>query len=421
MQRRDFIAVGLVGGLGLSLVDVLRAEANAGKQPKAKSIIHIFLPGGLAHQETFDPKPLSPVAYRGDVRAIQTRLPGVQFSSHLPNVAKVANRLTLCRAVSHVLADHDAGVHQSFTGYAPSPVVAFPSMGSIISHQLGARGPLPGYICVPRKPNDFAGTGYLNSSHGPFGLGSDPGKSGYKVRDLRPPRQVKLRRINRGRKLLKLINRRLNRIGQSPELDSLDAFYQRAFQLMTSQRARDAFDLNKESPKTRAKYGANSAGSRMLVARRLIEAGSRCVTMTYGSWDDHFNISPSIKSQLPPFDQALAALIEDLHQRGLLKTTIVLVSSEFGRTPAVNKNAGRDHWAKAYTIALAGAGLKPGYVHGRTNLTAAEAEDGAVTVQDVFATIYELLGINWKRELMAPGARPIEIVKNGKLIREILC
>ena len=404
--------------MGLSLADLLLAEKQG--QPQAKSIIHIFLPGGIAHQETFDPKPLSPVAYRGDSQAIQTRLPGLRFGHYLPKLAKVADKLTLCRAVSHGLADHDAGVHQSFTGYAPSPVVSYPSLGSILSHQLGARGPLPSYICVPSKPNAFAGTGYLKSSFGPFGLGSDPAKPTFQVKDLRPPENVELKRVFRGRKMLRIINKRLNQQAKSPDLDSLDAFYKRAFELLTSKTAQQAFKLKNESAKTRAEYGGNAAGSRMLIARRLVEAGARCVTLTYGSWDDHFNITPSLQKQLPPFDQALSALINDLNQRGLLKTTLVMISSEFGRTPAVNKSAGRDHWSRAYTIALAGAGLKAGSVHGRTNLTAAEPVAGAVTLQDIFATVYHLLGVNWKRELVAPGDRPIEIVKNGSLIKPIL-
>ena len=424
-SRRHFLTVGALGGLGLSLADVLRWETRAEikqfdhREGAAKSVIHVFLPGGIAHQESFDPKPLSPVAYRGTTQSIDTKLPGIQFSHHLPKLAERNDQFTLCRAVTHVLADHDAGVHQMFTGYAPSPVLRYPSQGSVVSHEFGARGDLPPYICIPDKPNNFAGSGYLSSAHGPFSLGSDPGASGFVVRDLVPPSEITAQRTQRARRILRRINRRIERQPAAP-LAAIDAFYEQAYRLVTSQRARAAFDLSAEPPAVQESYGSSAAGRRLLVARRLVEAGARFVSLTYGSWDDHFNIAPSIGGQLPAFDHAFAALLGDLIQRDLFDSTLVVVTTEFGRTPKINSSAGRDHWSRVFSVLLAGGGIRRGLVHGSSNLTAAEPETGAMSAQDLLTTIYHLIGIVAGKELMAPGERPVEIVKNGRVIQELL-
>ena len=423
--RRDFLTVGALGGLGLSLADVLRWEARAdikqytSREGRAKSVIHVFLPGGIAHQETFDPKPVSPTAYRGTVQAIATKLPGTQFSSHLPRLAEVNDQFTLCRAVTHLLADHDAGVHQMFTGYSPSPVVRYPSIGSVVSHEFGPRGDLPPYICIPERPNRFAGSGYLSSAHGPFGLGSDPGLPGFAVRDLAPPKEIGVQRVQRARGILRTINRRIER-QPSPRLAAIDSFYDQAYRLITSRQARAAFDLSTEPVAVQDAYGSSAAGRRMLVARRLVQAGARFVSLTYGSWDNHFNIAPSIGSQLPAFDHALAGLLRDLIERDLFDSTLVVVTTEFGRTPKINSNAGRDHWSRVFSVLLAGAGIKRGTVHGSSNLTAGEPESGAMSAQDLLTTVYHLIGIVADKELMAPGERPVEIVKNGHVVKELL-
>ena len=417
LARRDLLKAGMIGGL-TALCDS-RCLADKSRV-RAKSVIHIFLMGGIAQQESFDPKPNSSIEHRGEVVPIATKLAGVQFNQFLPKTAQIADLITVCRGMTHVLADHDAGVSQMLTGYAPSPALKYPSMGSVVAQQLRSRKDLPPYICVPRKPNASAGCGFLDSSFEPFGLGSDPSESDFKVRDLASPSGIKADRLTRARGLLNTVNDQLGDLGRQNQVGAMDAFYEQAFRMITSKSARAAFDLSSESEKTKAEYGAVPAGQRMLAARRLAEAGARFVSMTYGDWDAHFNIAPSTKSQLPPFDQAYSALIRDLDERGLLDTTLVVVTTEFGRTPKINSNAGRDHWAKAFSVLLAGGGVKRGYVHGETDAQSAEVVDGAVGVQDLLTTIYDLMGIDASDELLAPGNRPIDIVRDGNIVREML-
>ena len=426
ITRRGALQVGTLGGLGLSLPDILRWEARSDQKDfqsrpgPAHSVINIFLPGGMAHQDTFDPKPKSPTEYRGGLEVIDTRLPGIQFSSLLPRTATILDRVTLCRAVSHVLADHDAGVHQMYTGYGPSPAISYPSLGSVVAHEYGPRNDLPAYICVPGKPHRFAGNGYLSTAYGPFGLGSDPAEDGFAVKDLRPPARVNTARQSRARSLLSLVNERVDREAEVPRLQAIDSFYRQAYRMIDSPAARAAFDLSKEKPATREAYGNGAAGMRMLLARRLVEAGVRFVSLEYGTWDAHFNIAPSLAGQVPVFDHALAALVTDLDDRGLLETTLVTVTTEFGRTPRINKSAGRDHWARVFSVMLAGAGIRRGHVHGSSDLTASSPDTGALSPRDLLTTVYHQIGIVAEKELMAPGARPIEIVKGGRVVKELL-
>ncbi len=426
-SRRDFLQVGFAGGIGLSLADFFRIkEAQADLKDyktvegTAKSVIFIYLPGGMAHQETFDPKPYAPVEYRGPLNSIETSIPGVRFGELLKNTAKVADKIAICRSMTHGEAAHERGTHNMFTGYRPSPALLFPSMGSVITHEYEPRNNLPQYVCIPNQPNVFAGTGYLSSSFAPFSLGADPAQKGFKVRDLNLPNGVTNERSTRRRSILEAVNNHFVTKEKADSLDAVDTFYKRAYSMISSQKAREAFDLEKEPAKLRDEYGRGTAGARMLLARRLCEAGARFVTLTYGGWDMHDNIAGSMKRQLPPFDQAFAALIRDLSQRGLLDSTLVCVASEFGRTAKINATAGRDHWPKVFSVILAGGGIKGGQVYGSSNSTASEPEEDALTVQDWASTIYHCIGINSDKELMAPGDRPIEIVKGGKVRKELL-
>ncbi len=426
-SRRDFLQVGFAGGIGLSLADFFRIkEAQADLKDyktvegTAKSVIFIYLPGGMAHQETFDPKPYAPVEYRGPLNSIETSIPGVRFGELLKNTAKVADKIAICRSMTHGEAAHERGTHNMFTGYRPSPALLFPSMGSVITHEYEPRNNLPQYVCIPNQPNVFAGTGYLSSSFAPFSLGADPAQKGFKVRDLNLPNGVTNERSTRRRSILEAVNNHFVTKEKSDSLDAVDTFYKRAYSMISSQKAREAFDLEKEPAKLRDEYGRGTAGARMLLARRLCEAGARFVTLTYGGWDMHDNIAGSMKRQLPPFDQAFAALIRDLSQRGLLDSTLVCVASEFGRTAKINATAGRDHWPKVFSVILAGGGIKGGQVYGSSNSTASEPEEDALTVQDWASTIYHCIGINSDKELLAPGDRPIEIVKGGKVRKELL-
>ncbi|HVK18801.1 MAG TPA: DUF1501 domain-containing protein [Fimbriiglobus sp.] len=428
LSRRTFMHVGFLGGLGLSLDQYLRlssaraadAPAAAKKGPKAEACIHIFLPGGMAHQESFDPKPYAPVEYRGDMTHVQTKLEGVVFNECLKQTAQVADKITVVRSMTHGEAAHERGTHNMFTGYRPSPALVFPSMGSVVSHELGVRNNLPPYVAVPSLVTNFAGSGYLSSAFGAFSLGADPADGNFKVQDLALPGGVTPERFQTRRNLMSAVNEHFRGKEKSDNLDAMDTFYQRAYGLISSEKARAAFDINAEPAKLRDEYGRNAAGQRMLLARRLVEAGVRFVTLNYGGWDFHNGITAATRSQLPPFDQAFAALVRDLDQRGMLDKTLVMVSSEFGRTPKINGTAGRDHWPKVFSVALAGGGIKKGLVYGKSDATASEPEEDDLGVEDLAHTVYHCLGIDAEKKLMSPGDRPIDIVREGKTRKELL-
>jgi hypothetical protein len=422
--RRSFLQVGAVSALGLTLDGVLRQQAfakDAGKrEAKAQSLIHIFMPGGMAHQESFDPKPNSPLEYRGDMGVVPTKLDGVFLNECLKQTAQIADKITICRSMTHGEAAHERGTHNMFTGWRPSPAIQYASMGSIVSHELGVRNNLPPYVCIPSQPTIYAGSGYLSSSFSPFSLGSDPANKGFTVQDLNLPGGVDDARFTSRKTMLEAVNEHFAKKEKSDNIDAMDTFYQRAYSMISSQKAREAFNINAEPDKLRDEYGRNSAGQRLLMARRLIEAGVRFVSLTYGGWDYHAGITGGTRAQLPPFDQGFAALIRDLDSRGLLKSTLIMISSEFGRTPKINPTAGRDHWPKVFSIVLAGGGIKEGSVYGSSDPTASEPQDDPLTVEDLAYTLYNLLGIAPEHKLLASGNRPIAIVDEGHLRKDLL-
>lgn len=426
-SRRDFLHVGFAGGIGLTLPDFLRMKSAQAelkdyesKEGTAKSVIFIYLPGGAAHQETWDPKPYAPVEYRGPMNSIDTNVAGVRLNEKLVKTAKIMDKLTICRSMSHGEAAHERGTHNMFTGYRPSPALKFPSMGSVVTHEFGPKNSMPQYVCIPNQPNEFAGTGYLSSSFAPFSVGSDPASNGFKVRDLNLPGGVDNKRFTRRRSILGAVNDHFVSKEKSDSLDAVDTFYKQAYDMVSSKASQEAFDLNKEDAKVRDAYGRNQAGARMLLSRRLVEAGARFITMTYGGWDMHDRIQTGITRNLPSFDQAFSTLITDLDQRGLLKSTLVCICSEFGRTPKINATAGRDHWPKVFSVVMAGGGIKGGHVYGSSDAIASEPEDNPLSVMDWATTLYHCMGIVSDKELMAPGDRPIEIVNGGKVIKDLL-
>ena len=426
IARRGFMHVGFLGGLGLTLTDFFRMQAQGdqkfyeSKEGTAKSVIFIFMPGGMCHQETFDPKPYAPIEYRGPMNSIATNVEGVRINETWKQTATVANKIAICRSMTHGEAAHERGTHNMFTGYRPSPALTFPSMGSVVAHEFGPKNNLPQYVCIPNQPNQFAGTGYLSSSYAGFSLGADPASGNFKVKDLNLPGGVTDKRFTTRRRILTAVNDHFSAKEKADSLDAVDTFYNRAYSMISSQKAREAFDINKEDKKVRDEYGRGTAGARLLLARRLVESGVRFVTTTYGGWDMHSNIAGGVRGQVPQFDQAYATLIRDLDRRGLLKSTLVCIASEFGRTPKINGNAGRDHWPKVFSVVMAGGGVKPGIVYGSSNSVASEPEENALTVEDWATTIYKCLGITADKELMAPGDRPIEIVNGGKVRKELL-
>ena len=425
ISRRNMLTVGAIGGLGLTLSDLFRLQARADQkkydfiEAKAQSIIHIFLPGGMAHQESFDPKPYSPIEYRGEMKTVKTNT-GEEFCETLPKLAQVADKIAVIRSMTHGEAAHERGTHNMFTGYRPSPALTYPSMGSVVSHEYGPRNNLPPYVCVPNVPNEFASNGYLSSSFAPFSLGADPASGGFKVQDLNMPNGVNDQRFARRRSALEAVNDYFSKRDKSDNVGAMNTFYERAYNLISSPSAREAFNIDAEPAAVRDEYGRNTAGQRLLMARRLVAAGVRFVSLTYGGWDMHTGITAGMRGQMPALDQGLSALIRDLDRAGLLKSTMIMVSSEFGRTPKINGTAGRDHWPKVFSVMLAGGGIKGGLIYGSSNATASEPEQDPVEPGDLATTIYHQLGIVADKELMAPGDRPIEIIDGGKLIKELI-
>ncbi|MEY4180542.1 MAG: hypothetical protein RLY70_4116 [Planctomycetota bacterium] len=426
-QRREFLRVGVLGSLGLTLGDFLRAKSARAdqkwyesKEGQAKGVIQIVLPGGMAHQESWDPKPEAPLEYRGPFGVAKTAIRGVVFNENFSRLAKIADKMTVIRSIAGKEADHGRASYAMFTGYRKSPAIDHPSLGAVVAHELGPRHNLPPYVAVPTA-GEYAGTGYLGSQFGPFGIGSDPGRSNYQVRDLLLPAGVDEQRFSTRQRIRGVVDEHFRAMAKKAEaLGAMDEFYQRAYAMISSPAAREAFDITQESAKTKELYGQNEAGMRFLLARRLIEAGVRFVTVSYGGWDHHAGIENAMRRQGPTLDQAVAGLISDLDDRGMLDSTLVMVTSEFGRTPKINATAGRDHYPRVYSAAFAGGGFKRGLVYGSSNSTASEPEDNAVRIEDVLTTVYKQIGINADKELMTPGARPIEIIDGGEVVNELL-
>jgi hypothetical protein len=439
--RRSFIQVGVLGGLGLSLADLFRAQAgevrpatggvNRAEGP-AKSVIQIVLPGGLAHQESWDPKPDAPIEYRGPLGVVKTKIPGVVFSENLVRTAQIADKITVIRSITGHIPDHAQATYLMYTGYLPTPAILHPSIGSVVSHEFGPRKDLPAYVGVPNVPPQ-AGTGYLSAKFGAFELGSDPAQKDFKVRDITMAKDVPEDRFNRRQNAREAVENHFRQVESSPaELDAMDEFYHQAYKLITSAEARKAFSLDGEPDSMKALYGEYrnprngqlfSIGRQLILARRLVEAGVRFVTVIYGGsdgWDNHQRIKDAVSTGMPAFDHAFAGLIADLEQRGLLDSTLVTVTSEFGRTPKVNVDAGRDHWARVYSQAIAGGGVTRGQIFGASDATGSEPTSTPVPVEDFLATMYHQLGINSEDRLLAPGGRPIDIVRGGKVVNGLL-
>ncbi|WP_437223291.1 DUF1501 domain-containing protein [Planctomicrobium sp. SH661] len=435
LNRRQAIQVGSCGALGLSLGDLLKGQANAesrGKiQPKAQSVIQIFLPGGFAQQESFDPKPEAPVDYRGPFGVAKTST-GEVVSDRMPMIAKVADKFTIVRSTVGKIPDHNQATYHLFTGYSPTTVIDYPQMGAVVSHQLGSRNGIPPYVTVPVTPSGSGGTGFLSSKYGAFQVYSDPGGyAPFKVRDFSIPEGVSTESFERRRALRDVVQGHIRKMEADPDvLNTMDEFYRSAYSLLTSTSAQQAFSLTGESQEMLDLYGTKNLkvgtpaiagiGQRLILARRLVEAGVRLVTVTYGDWDCHAELQKTTLGQTPALDHALAGLITDLDQRGLLDSTLVMVVSEFGRTPLVNAAGGRDHWARVYSTLLAGGGITRGQMYGASDATCSEPARDAATIEDVLSTVYHQLGIDSNEELLAFGTRPIEIINSGRVIKEIV-
>jgi hypothetical protein len=414
--RRDFMKIGSLGALGITLDKALRAGAR-----KDISCILVWQSGGCGHQDTFDMKPDAPREYRGEFNPIPTNVPGIQICEHLPFTARQADKYTILRSMHSKENNHERAINYLLTGYLPLPTIEFPSMGSVVSKELGSKNGLPPYVAVPNTFPSY-GAGFLGGEYNPF-LSGDPNVTGYQVRDLTLPTDVDWTRVGNRRYLLRQMDARFKAIEASPDFQAMDAFYQRAHDLLSSPAAKKAFDIESEPPALREKYGRTPVGQGCLLARRLVEGGVRFVTVAKGwlNYDTHGdNFNTMKKVLLPEFDRGFAALLEDLHERGMLDSTLVIAMGEFGRTPKVNADAGRDHHNKAWSIVLAGAGLPGGRVLGATDRTATEVTDLPVGPEDLLFTIYQILGVDPAKDYHSPIGRPVKIVNGGKLIPGLL-
>jgi hypothetical protein len=426
VSRRNFLKVGFLGLGGLTMADHLRLKAKAqesGRSTKDTAVILFWLGGGPSHIDMYDLKPEAPVEFRGEFGEIPTNVPGIKIGEHLPFEAKVMDKMTLVRSAFHTNAGHGMGTHWMLTGYVPTIEIndnLNPSCGSVVAKMRGANAPrLPAYVCLPNPPPS-AGSAYLGVACNPFAPGSDPNSPNFTVRDLRLPPRIDIDRFQNRRGLLDGLDNLRRDVDTQGAAEGFDRFYHDAFDIVTSEDCRRAFDIHKEDVRLRDRYGRDSWGQSALLARRLVEAGVTYVTVNMGGWDTHTNNFQALKNNnLPRYDRALAALVEDLSDRGLDKNVLVLTYGEFGRTPRINKDSGRDHWPGAMTVVFAGGGLKMGQVIGSTDAKAEAPKTRAVGPQDIMATMYQVLGIDYRHEFHDAAQRPIPILNEGKPIEEL--
>jgi Protein of unknown function (DUF1501) len=432
MSRRDCLRLGLGTLLGGGLAHALRmrAFADSASAPaiRAKGCIFIWLDGGPTHYETFDPKPEAPAEIRGEFKAISTKIPSVRFSEHLPRLAGIADKLAVIRSIRHDQGNHGAGNHYMMTG-APTRIPVFcgahvsfhPSLGSVTAKERGAPAGLPAYFALPAMTRS-GGPNFLGAKYAPFVVADDPNSPGFRVRDVNLPAGLAGDRFAGRSELRHELDRmiRINDPAAGDPAAALDEHYHQAFDIMSSPAAQAAFDLNREPDRVRDAYGRTPFGQRALLARRLIEAGVPFITLQEGGWDHHSGIFAALKKRLPAFDQVIAALIQDLQQRGLLDSTIVTVLGEFGRTPQVNGQAGRDHWSNAMSVLFAGGGTPGGQAIGATDVKGYAACERILSPENFAATIYTKLGIDPAKFEYAQNGRPVALVSDPTPIRELM-
>ena len=433
LGRRDFLQVGFgaVGGVAFSDILALRAQAAQARgktSPDQINCILVWLDGGPSHYETFDPKPTAPQDIRGEFKSIPTSVPGVHFCETMPLLAKSFKKFSVIRSICHKDPNHGGGNHYMMTG-APTPVpvgcgafVSFhPSFGSMVSNERGVRGGLPAYMSLPNVSRS-GGPNFLGAQHAPFVIGGDPNSKSFRVRDVAIPQDISEgRAVNRNvlRASLDNMKRITDKVAEDPTV-GFDQFYQQGMELVTSTTAQAAFDLSKESEATRKMYGENDFGQRLLLARRLAEVGVSFSVAYWGGWDHHRGIFKTFKDgYAQKLDQGLNGLITDLDQRGMLDSTLVICLGEFGRTPKVNKDAGRDHWPGAMNVLMAGAGIPGGQIVGATDPKGYYASENIYSPEDFAVSLYTKLGIDPHQVLHTNTGRPVQLVNGGKPIKEL--
>lgn len=427
VDRRTVLRIGSLPALGLGLADWLRwsQAAAAPVQRAAKSCILLWLDGGPSHLETFDPKPDAPAEVRGPFGAIATNVAGLQLGELLTRTAQVADKLAVLRSLTSPLGEHGLAHHYLLTGYQPTPALRYPSYGSIVA-RLGTAPPaLPPYVAIPEAR--AAGAGYLGAAYEPFVTGGDPARPDFRVRDLDFFPAVDAERLQRRRAYLAAFER------EQADLESaqpaVDLAFEQAYRLVTSPAAKQAFDLDQEPPAVRARYGPRTFGQSCLLARRLVERGVPFVNVTFPGWDTHDDLVLQLRDGytgaqvgvglIPTFDQAFAALLADLDERGLLADTLVVAMGEFGRTPKLNARSGRDHWPRVFSAVLAGGGVSGGQAIGSSDRIAESPHTRPITPRDLACSIYTLLGVDPAAELQTADGRPVRVNQGGQFIREL--
>jgi hypothetical protein len=422
LLRRDVLKIGSLGAMGLTLSGYLRRLAAAEREPKgARSAIVVWLGGGPPHLDTFDMKPEAPAEVRGEFNPIETNVPGVKVCEHLPKLATCADKYAILRGVSHTLAGHELGTSYLSTGNRPIPSLVFPGYGAVVSRELPGADELPHFVAIPNTPQK---AGYLGVRHAPLATNSAP----------QPGRPFQVRGISLGadgltveqfenrQKLLRRVDTAFEELKSNSSLvQGLDRFDQQAYAVISSPKAREAFDTSLEPAEVSAAFGEHRFGQSCLLAVRLIEAGVRFTTVSFGGWDTHSGNFRKCKEELlPQLDQGLAALLNSLSERGLLDSTTVFVTGEFGRTPKINERAGRDHWPRAFSILMAGGGIRGGQVVGASDEKGMGPAGEPITPDQVAATFYRTLGIDYQKEYHTNTGRPVMIVREGAVLSQLM-
>jgi len=421
-NRRSFLRVGALGG-AVTLPSVLRAEAVAGKgrRTRARSVILVYLGGGLSHHDSFDLKPDATPEVRGKYHPIATNVPGLQVGELLPMMARTMDKVALVRSQSHNNDHHETATNWVLSGRFGSAFGDYPAIGAVVAHETGFSGTLPPYVAVPRNPSftwELGKSAFLGGRFESFKAG-DPNQPNYKVQDVTPAEAVTAKNVERRGKLLDAVDGLARKVHANDQIQTYDEFRGRAAAMILSGEARKAFAVEEEADRLRDRYGRTTFGQSCLLARRLVEGGVRFVTVNYGGWDHHSKVFENLDKKLPDFDRGFSALVADLCERGLIDDTLVLCMGEFGRTPKINKDAGRDHWGPAGSLLFAGAGVKPGNVIGATDKQGAYVTKRPVSPADVAYTVFDSLGIDPRKQLVTPDGRPVEILDQGEVVKEL--
>jgi hypothetical protein len=427
ISRRSFLKVGslAIGGLTLPGLLRLRAADQASSSLPRKSVILIWQAGGPSHLDMYDLKPSAPTEVRGEFKPIATNVPGIQLGEHLPRQARIMDKLAILRSAYHTNAGHGMGSQWMLTGYQPTIEVndnIYPACGSVVAKMRGPNEPgLPAYVNLPRLLN-LGKAAYLGASYNPFAPDNDPNSPGFQVRNLKLPGRINADRLGRRRGLLHDLDQIRRDIDTRGDIAGLDTFYRDALEMVTNTRAQNAFDIQREPEKLRESYDRHDLGQCCLLARRLVEAGVTFVTIQAGGgWDTHADNFKQLKDKLlPKYDQAVAALVSDLYERGLQNEVLVMAMGEFGRTPRINTGAGRDHWPGAMSILYAGGGLKMGQAIGTTNTLAEHPTSKPATPGCVLSTMYHVLGIDHHHVFYDQAQRPLPILNEGEPIKELI-